>query len=225
MLKDRFLIVKTEFWKGLIMNKRLKVIFVSAAIACMTPFCLDKLQAVSGNIEPVSSAEKKLHMAPLYLDYNGKAGAALLDLVQKKQRSADGCSMQMDDGDIDILLRIAAAEAGTEDVVGKALVMRVVLNRVESKEFPHTVREVVTQKNGSRYQFCPVGNGSYHTAEVSEACYEALDMILDGWDESCGAEYFCRPETAGKWHEENLSFLFQHGSHRFYKEKRDGDEK
>ena len=110
-------------------------------------------------------------------------------------------------------------------MVGKALVMRVVLNRVESKEFPHTVREVVTQKNGSRYQFCPVGNGSYHTAEVSEACYEALDMILDGWDESCGAEYFCRPETAGKWHEENLSFLFQHGSHRFYKEKGDGDKK
>lgn len=198
------------------MNKRLKAIFISAAI-CIVPFCLDKLQAVSGNIEPVSSAEQKLHVAPLCLDYNGKAGAALLELVCKKQRTDDGCSIQLDDGDTDILLRIAAAEAGTEDVIGKALVMRVVLNRVECKEFPNTVREVVTQRVGGIYQFCPVKNGSYQTAEITEACFEALDMVLDGWDESCGAEYFCRPEAAGKWHKENLSFLFQHGSHRFYK--------
>lgn len=208
------------------MKKSMKtIVYISAAAACMAPFCLAKRQAVNGSAGIVCSAVKESEVVKPCLDQEGKAGAALLDLTQRKEKQADGYSMQMDDGDIDTLLKIAAAEAGTEDVVGKALVMRVVLNRVESKEFPHTVREVVTQKNGSRYQFCPVGNDSYHTAEVSEACYEALDMILDGWDESCGAEYFCRPETAGKWHEENLSFLFQHGSHRFYKEKGDGDKK
>lgn len=147
------------------------------------------------------------------------AGVALSDLVHREETDIRTCSMDMDEEDMKILLKIAAAEAGIEDVEGKALVMRVVLNRVLSLGFPDTIEEVVFQHRAGFYQFCTVKNGTYQTAEVTEECQEALDMVLSGWDGTQGALYFCRSDAAKKWHEENLRFLFAHGNHRFYTEK------
>ena len=65
-------------------------------------------------------------------------------------------SMDWDKDDSYLLCKIAMAEAESEGVKGKALVMLVVLNRVWSNEFPDTIEEVIFQKN----QFSPVANGS-----------------------------------------------------------------
>ena len=113
-----------------------------------------------------------------------------------------------------MLAKIAMAEAEAEDTIGKALVIRVVLNRVAMDEFPDTVEEVITQ-NG---QFTPMRNGRYKKVEPNADCYEALHMVKNGWDESQGALYF--EATAGKstWHSNNLKELFTHGGHTFYKE-------
>lgn len=113
-----------------------------------------------------------------------------------------------------MLAKIAMAEAEGEDTIGKALVIRVVLNRVETTEFPDTVEAVITQKG----QFTPMRNDRYKKVEPNEDCYEALQMVENGWDESQGALYF--EATAGKstWHSNNLKELFIHGGHTFYKE-------
>lgn len=115
--------------------------------------------------------------------------------------------------DSEILLKIAMAEAEGEGVEGKALVMLVVLNRVWSDDFPGTISEVVFQKN----QFSPTAEGGrYWTTKPDRECYEALELIEGGWDESRGALYFesCERDS---WHSRNLEFIFQHGNHRFYK--------
>lgn len=148
------------------------------------------------------------------------AGATLSDLVHRK--SVDDMSLNLNDSDIETLLHISSAEANTEGVIGKALVMRVVLNRMESVDFPDTVKEVVFQNTTGRYEFSPVGDGSYWDAEVTQECHDALDLVLSGWDNSHGATYFCTPESAW-WHEGNLEYLFQYGNHRFYA-GRGGDE-
>lgn len=107
------------------------------------------------------------------------------------------------------------AEAESEDVEGKALVIMVVLNRVWSGKFPDSIPEVIFQER----QFSPVGNGRFDRVEPDRECYEALELIqLNQWDESQGALYF---ESEGKsnWHRNNLHFLFQHGNHYFYTDK------
>lgn len=116
-----------------------------------------------------------------------------------------------DDGER--LLKIAMAEAEGESVEGKALVMLVVLNRVWSSDFPETIEEVIFQPT----QFSTVEEGGrYYTTEPNEECYEALELVMSGWDESCGALYF--ESCAGSsWHSENLEYLFQVGGHRFYR--------
>lgn len=115
--------------------------------------------------------------------------------------------------DSEMLLQIAMAEAEGESVEGKALVMLVVLNRVWSEQFPDTVEEVIFQKN----QFSvTVDGGRYWTTEPDAGCYEALEMVMSGWDESQGALYFESCE-ADSWHSRNLEYLFQEGGHRFYR--------
>lgn len=112
-----------------------------------------------------------------------------------------------------LLCKIAMAEAEGEGVKGKAMVMQVVLNRVQSAVFPDTVREVIYQKN----QFSPVRSGRFDAVEPDAECYEALRLIReDHWDESQDALYF-ESKSASKWHRDHLEFLFRYGNHYFYR--------
>lgn len=114
-----------------------------------------------------------------------------------------------------MLVTLAMAEAEGEDIVGKALVIMVVLNRVESNSFPDSIEEVIFQKD----QFSPVKPGHrYYKVIPSEECWAALEMVEHGWDESQGALYFERNTERSTWHSRNLIELFSHGKHTFYKE-------
>ena len=111
-----------------------------------------------------------------------------------------------------LLLQIGAAERGsagcTECI---ALVMRTVLNRVESPKFSSTIKGVIYAQD----QFTPVAEGTFEEAVPGWRCKEALEMIRSGWDESQGALYYewCEGES---WHSRNLNLLFQHCDTRFY---------
>jgi len=111
-----------------------------------------------------------------------------------------------------LLLKIGMAErgdTGCTDCI--ALVMRTVLNRVESARFSSTIRGVIYAED----QFTPVAEGTFENAVPNAACENALNKIKQGWDESQGALYYewCRGET---WHSKNLNLLFMHCDTRFY---------
>lgn len=113
-----------------------------------------------------------------------------------------------------MLLKLTMAEAGGEDLEGKALVMRVVLNRVLDPEFPSTVEGVICQKD----QFSPIWDGRYYDMVPDSDCHIALAMVQGGWDESHGATYFRTNSDGPTWHSEALTTLFTHGGHTFFKE-------
>ena len=120
--------------------------------------------------------------------------------------------------DDEYLVQLAMAEAEGESTEGKALVILVVLNRVQSDEFPDTVKEVIFQRTGDEYQFSPVKEGGrYYTTEPNDDCYEALKLVKSGWNESNGALYFTSSKEESTWHSRNLSYLFKYGNHKFYK--------
>ena len=117
--------------------------------------------------------------------------------------------------DRDLLVRLAMAEAEGEPTEGKALVMLVVLNRIDDWRFPNTVSGVIYDEG----QFSPVSNGRFDRVEPDDDCYEALRLVLDGWNESKGALYFRTTVPEPTWHSRNLKELFSYGSHTFYTEK------
>lgn len=126
----------------------------------------------------------------------------------------------IEEQDLEALLRIVEAEAGTEDEDGKLLVANVVLNRVADEKFPDTISEVVFQKSNGVTQFSPVANGKYWTVEISEETVEAVERALEGEDISQGALYFAARKYADsdkmKWFDEQLTFLFSYGGHEFF---------
>jgi N-acetylmuramoyl-L-alanine amidase len=120
-----------------------------------------------------------------------------------------------------VLERIVEAEAGGEDIKGKMLVANVIINRVNSRQFPGSVKNVVFQQSGSTYQFSPIKDGRYWSVKISKDSKNAVGQVLAGKDESKGALYFSARGRANKnsmsWFDRNLTWLFQYGGHEFYK--------
>lgn len=141
------------------------------------------------------------------------------DLAKETAREEN--RIQLSQTDKEVLLRIVEAEATGEDVTGKMLVANVILNRVNSDEFPDTVEKVVFQKSGKKYQFSPIRDGRYYKVSISETTEEAVERVLDGEDYSKGALYFMSRRQANKsnvrWFDRSLTWLLEYGTHEFYK--------
>lgn len=121
--------------------------------------------------------------------------------------------LELTDEEQKLLLKIGMAELGHEGCKEcVALVMRTVLNRQLDGRYGKTVKGILYAQD----QFTPVMDGSFESTEPNAVCYEALDMVLRGWDESEGALFyeFCEGES---WHSRNLQLLTEHCNTRFYK--------
>jgi spore germination cell wall hydrolase CwlJ-like protein len=88
-----------------------------------------------------------------------------------------------------LLEKIVTAEAKGESLEGQIAVAEVILNRVESSEFPNTLEGVIYQKN----QFSPVINGSINHIEPTEQVKQAVSIALQGTNKTNGALYFYNP--------------------------------
>ncbi|MCI8746243.1 MAG: cell wall hydrolase [Lachnospiraceae bacterium] len=141
--------------------------------------------------------------------------------IQEAARIKRCCGVSVSASDRIILERIVEAEAGGEDHKGKVLVANVVLNRVKSKSFPSTIREVVFAHRGSTYQFSPIYDGRYYTVNVSDDTKKAVSDALNGVDPSQGALYFMERAYADSdnaaWFDRCLTRLFGYHCHEFYK--------
>lgn len=85
------------------------------------------------------------------------------------------------------LMTIAQAEGESEGIIGKALIMCVVLNRVRDPRYPDNVHDVIF--SGAFY--VTHEGGRYYTVTPDEECEVALLMVAAGWDGSQEALYFC----------------------------------
>lgn len=102
--------------------------------------------------------------------------------------------------DCALLEQIAYAEARGEGVMGMALVMNVVINR--SNKSGKSIKETIFAEG----QFYTAGM----TPNVSDDCHKALDLVLDGMDESQGALFFNK-----YGYRRGKEELFQYGEHYF----------
>ncbi len=151
----------------------------------------------------------------------------IVEATVSGQRVIDVCVLEqqyvynLPEEELGTLLRIVEAEAGTEDEEGKLLVANVVLNRMMNEQFPDTVSEVVFQNEKGVAQFSPVSDGAYYQVEISEETMQAVERALLGEDISQGALYFAARKYADRnkmrWFDENLTYLFAHGGHEFFK--------
>ncbi|MGD2330720.1 cell wall hydrolase [Bacillus subtilis] len=93
--------------------------------------------------------------------------------------------------EVDLLARLVRAEAESEPYSGKVAVAEVVLNRVESSQFPNSIHDVIYQSG----QFSPVSNGSINRPADSESIQAAKQALGSGSNVE-DALFFYNPATA-----------------------------
>lgn len=116
--------------------------------------------------------------------------------------------------EIELLQRLVQAETSGEDYLGKVAVATVVLNRIESDEFPDSIHDVIMQKG----QFQPVGSGVIWKSEPTDETVQAVADALVQKDNMQNIVWFMNPETATtNWIAETQEQVEQIGNHVFYR--------
>lgn len=110
------------------------------------------------------------------------------------------------------LSRIVEAEASGEGYEGKLAVANVVLNRVNSYEFPNTIYNVIFDG----YQFTPVLNGTIYNTPSEESIQAATDALM-GKNNIGSCLYFLNPrKSTNFWILYNRVFYKTINYHDFY---------
>jgi N-acetylmuramoyl-L-alanine amidase len=103
--------------------------------------------------------------------------------------------------EIDLMARAVYSEARGEPFKGQVAVAAVILNRVKSDEFPHTIKGIIYQ-NGA---FTAVADGQINL-KPNRTAYEAVEQAIRGSDPTGGAIYYYNPDTAtSTWMKERAS--------------------
>lgn len=100
--------------------------------------------------------------------------------------------------DLDLLARLIRAEAENQPYNAKVAVGAVVVNRVQSSEWPNTIKDVIYHRPAGYYQFTPVLNGTINKAATDidrKAAYDALH----GVDPTNGAMFYFDDSSTNQW--------------------------
>ncbi|NLJ40660.1 MAG: hypothetical protein GX352_03475 [Clostridiales bacterium] len=142
--------------------------------------------------------------------YNNKpsssAGASDRGTITAKQRD-----------DIYWLGRIIEAESGGESYLGKVAAGSVIMNRVNSKQFPDTIYNVIFEYYYNIPQFSPVEDGTIYNNPSSESM-RAAEEAYWGSKPVGDALYFFNPKkAAGSWIVNTRQYVTTIGNHAFYR--------
>lgn len=91
--------------------------------------------------------------------------------------------------EVDLLARLVAAEAEGEPYAGQVAVAAVILNRVQSPQFPNSISGVAYQPHA----FESVTNGLIWWRTPSAQARNAAIDALNGWDPTYGSTFFWNP--------------------------------
>lgn len=113
------------------------------------------------------------------------------------------------------LARIIHAESGNQPLAGKIAVGSVVMNRVDSPQYPNTIYSVIFDKKYG-VQFTPTENGSIWCTPGEESIL-AAKCVLDGYRTDFDILYFMNEDTAvSTWISDNCDYAFTIADHSFW---------
>lgn len=150
--------------------------------------------SVGQEVEYVQSVLKKLGY--FHLDPTGYYGPITTEAVKQFQKDFNiemvgvvGPETTNMLYNVTMMAHIVNGEARGESYKGQVAVAAVILNRVESNEFPNTISNVVFQKNA----FTAVNDGQYKL-EPDTSAYQAVKDAFLGWDPTYGSLYYYNPD-------------------------------
>lgn len=175
---------------------------------------LKSLGYYSGSVDGIygsgtEAAVKKFQSAK-GLTVDGICGVRTLSALGLTSQSSASHAVSANNSNVYLLARIISAEARGESYRGQVAVGAVVLNRVESSQFPNTLAGVIYQKGA----FTAIDDGQFNQP-IADSAYRAAREALSGVDPTGGCLYYYNPSTAtSKWIF-TLPVKMTIGKHRF----------
>lgn len=114
--------------------------------------------------------------------------------------------------DLSLMAHVVYAEARGEPFIGQVAVAAVLINRMHSPKFPHSIPAIVYQP----LAFTSVADGQINLQPNAEAMRAVMDAV-HGWDPSHGALYYFNPATATSAWIWSKPEILQIGHHIFCK--------
>lgn len=138
-------------------------------------------------------------------ELDGVYGPVTIDAVRRFQQDyglpADGIAgentwkvlkkVSVNRKELDILAHMIHGEARGESYIGQVAIGAVIMNRVQSRDFPDTVAEVAFEPRA----FTAVDDGQYWLTPNSTAYKAAIDAVR-GFDPTDGSLFYFNPDTA-----------------------------
>lgn len=112
--------------------------------------------------------------------------------------TGSGTVIPYTNSEVDLLARLIAAEAVGEPYDAMVAVGAVVVNRVQSSDWPNSISTVINQVSGGHYQFSPVQNG-YIKKPATDDTIRAAWAALYGADPSKGAMFYYDKSSTNQW--------------------------
>ncbi len=167
--------------------------------------CMSVPNADKGEHEEVVVVETKK------IEYLTDSDLSRLYTCKEDKRNETTISFTVEEAQM--LMKLAQCEAGG-CVTSQYLEMMVVVNRLNSDEFPDTLKEVIFQDG----QFAVVEEGKFSKAEPTIESHLALAMVEKGIDFSEGAIWVeSSSNSDNSWHSQNKTFLYERYGQRYYK--------
>lgn len=131
-------------------------------------------------------------------------------------RISDPSIIEVDYEDAVRLMKIGQCEAGEEDPLAIAYVMKIIMNRLADENFPQTIDGVIHQKLRDKYQFSTVASGKYDKTIPNVNAHYAL-YLLESGQINIESKWFEAEWVKDSWQSKNKTFEFEYAGHRYYK--------
>ncbi|WP_042355581.1 cell wall hydrolase [Bacillus rubiinfantis] len=161
--------------------------------------------------EPTSPAAQ--HLAQKIIVTKDKEEQKRTTLTKKIKPKHAATTARYSKTELDLLARLVRAEASTEPFAGKIAVACVVLNRVENKAFPDSIRGVIYQKR----QFQPVQNGQINKPADADSIKAVQQALNEKRNLAGNSLYFYNPAIATSRWLDSRPTTFVIGQHVFKK--------
>lgn len=173
----------------------------------------DTMPARDHNLSLQELADSNPKVSNLNLIYIGQNINTPKSIRANEPKIEEPMNLTLSDAEFDLLARLVRAEAQTEPLEGKIAVACVVLNRVESSQFPDTIKEIIYAPG----QFQPVQNGEINNPTDEESIQAVKAALTDQRELAPGALFFYNPAIAtSRWLDTRATTLVI-GQHVFKK--------
>ncbi|MFP7494687.1 cell wall hydrolase [Terribacillus saccharophilus] len=172
-------------------------------------------QNLKQNIYPAkvyADARKQPELSARETDSLNKSNIILTDTTELTEATIEQKQYTIEE--IELLQKLVQAETSGEDYPGKVAVATVVLNRIESDDFPDTIEDVIMQEG----QFQPVSSGIIWKSEPTDETVQAVADALVQKDDMQDIVWFMNPKTSTtNWIADTQEQVKQIGNHVFYR--------